>query len=64
MKERMIRVMGNFGISFLTPMAGTQIVLGSEFIDSIYVAVVSAGIVTGISLSREAASYGADKNES
>ena len=63
MKDRIIRVLGNFGIAFFTPLLGTQIALDVTYLQSIEVAAISAAIVTGISLSREAAQYGAEQNE-
>ena len=64
MKERLIRILGNFGISFFTPLLGTQIVLDVTYMQSVEVALISAAIVTGVSLSREASAYGAEQNES
>lgn len=63
MKDRVIRVLGNFGVAFFTPLVGSQIVLDISYLQSIEIAFISAGLVTGLSLCREAANYGAQQNE-
>lgn len=45
-RRAFMRVTGNFLISFATPLVGTQAILQPEFIQSIYVALVSSSIVT------------------
>lgn len=45
-KKAIARLAGNFCISFGTPLIGTQIILQPEFIQSVYVALISSAIVT------------------
>ena len=39
-----------FGTSFLTPLAGVQIVFNQDFLLSIYVGLITSGVMTGIVL--------------
>lgn len=54
----MLRVAGNFGMSFLSPLMGTTVVLNTEFYDAIVVSLISAALVTGFALSREVSMIG------
>ena len=58
LEKRLVRVAGNFGISFLTPLIGINI--GNSIIDdnSVFIitilqALLSASIYTGLSVSKE-----------
>ena len=53
-----LRVMGNFGMSFFSPLISTNILLNTEFLDSIIVSLISASIVTGFTISREVSMIG------
>lgn len=37
-----------FIVTFLTPLTGTQLYLQPEFVESVYVGLISSGIMTGI----------------
>lgn len=53
-----MRVLGNFGTSFLSPLMGTTVILNTEFYDAIVVSLISAALVTGFALSREVSMIG------
>jgi len=56
-KRFTIRVAGNFMVSFFSPLAGANIILEVEFLDSVMLALISATIVTGIVIGRELERY-------
>ena len=65
--RRFARVLGNFGVSFFTPLAAINIGRamfevndGLSFYQIIIVALISALFVTGLSISREAVDYGSE----
>ena len=53
-----LRVIGNFGMSFFSPLISTNILLTTDFLDSIIVSIISASIVTGLAISREVSMIG------
>jgi hypothetical protein len=57
------RIGGNFGISFFSPLVGSNVAesiydIGLTFEMSIVIAFISALFVTGLSISKEAAEWG------
>ena len=58
-----VRIGGNFGISFFSPLVGGNVAesiydIGLTFEMTIVIALVSAIFVTGLSISKEAAEWG------
>ena len=58
-----VRIGGNFGISFFSPLVGGNVAesiydIGLTFEMSIVIAFISALFVTGLSISKEAAEWG------
>lgn len=53
-----LRVIGNFGMSFFSPLISTNILLNTDFLDSVIVSLISASIVTGFAISREVSMLG------
>jgi len=45
-KKFRYRLLGNFGLTFLAPFMGTNIIMRSDFAESIYISLISSGIVT------------------
>ena len=56
-----LRVLGNFGTSFLSPLMATSVVLNTEFYDAIIVSLISASIITSLALSREVSLLGREQ---
>jgi hypothetical protein len=61
------RILGNFGISFFSPLVGGNIAesiynVGLTFEMSLTIAAISALFVTGLSISKEAAEWGKQTN--
>lgn len=52
------RVVGNWGISFFSPLASTNVVLDLEFVESVLIALISSSIVAGLTISYEVSKYG------
>ena len=42
------RLIGNWGISFLGPLVGANIVLTAEFMDTVLISLISSTIVIGL----------------
>ena len=58
-----VRISGNFGISFFSPLVGGNVAesiydIGLTFEMSIVIAFISALFVTGLSISKEASEWG------
>ena len=58
-----VRIGGNFGISFFSPLVGGNVAesiydIGLTFEMSLVIAFISALFVTGLSISKEAAEWG------
>jgi len=58
-----VRIAGNFGISFFSPLVGGNVAesiydIGLTFEMSIVIAFISALFVTGLSISKEASEWG------
>ena len=65
-KKFIIRVLGNFGISFFGPLTGTTVAdslydINLTFEQQLVIAAVASMFVTGLVLSREAERYGKRK---
>lgn len=67
--KRIARILGNFGVSFLSPLASINIgvslfspITGINFLQTVLISLISALIITGLSISREAIDYGSNKN--
>jgi hypothetical protein len=67
-KKPVARVVGNFGISFFTPLASINIAKalfevsdGLDFYQTVIASLLAAIITAGLSISREAAEYGLRK---
>jgi hypothetical protein len=56
-KRFAIRLSGNFMVSFFSPLAGANIVLDVAFIDTVYLGLISAAIITGVVAGREFERY-------
>jgi len=56
------RVIGNFLISFLSPLVGANIILNVDFLHTIYLSLISSFIVTGLVIGRELERYGTFRN--
>lgn len=52
------RLSGNFGLTFLAPFVGTQVVLSSDFLDSVFISLIASGIVTGLIFFRRVEQFG------
>ena len=61
-KKPVARIIGNFGVSFFSPLVGTNLILDTALIESVLVGVISSAIVTGVTISRELAVYGSIEN--
>lgn len=68
MNKWIVRVLGNFGVSFFSPLSGSYV--ASELANfeitatqMVMVSLIAALITTGLSISREAARYGAEKTQ-
>jgi len=46
-KKFKYRLIGNFGLTFLAPFMGTNIIMQSNLLESVYISLISSGIVTG-----------------
>jgi len=42
------RLLGNFGLTFLAPFVGTNIVMNADFGESLLISLISSSIVTGL----------------
>jgi len=51
------RLFGNFGLTFLAPFTGANL-LSVEFLDTIYLALISSSIVTGLIFFRRVEKFG------
>jgi len=67
-RRRIARILGNFGVSFLSPLASINIgtallhnTTGIPFSETVLISLISAMIITGLSISREAIDYGSNK---
>lgn len=52
------RLAGNFGLTFLAPFVGTQVVLSSDYLDSVFISLIASGIVTGLIFFRRVEQFG------
>lgn len=52
------RLLGNFGLTFLAPFIGTQVVLTANFLDSVFISLIASGIVTGLIFFRRLEQFG------
>jgi hypothetical protein len=57
------RITGNFGVSFFSPLVGGNVAesiydVGMTFDMTIFIALISAAFVTGLSISKEASEWG------
>jgi len=44
-------------VSFFSPLAGANIILDVEFLQTVYIALISATIITGVVVGRELERY-------
>ena len=52
------RLAGNFGLTFLAPFMGTNLILGAQILESVYIALISSAIVTGVIFFRRLEKFG------
>jgi len=57
-KKFRYRLVGNFGLTFLAPFIGTNIVMSADFLESIYISLIASSIVTGLLFFRRLEKYG------
>tara|TARA_R110001583_G_scaffold41948_1_gene133415 strand:+ start:4221 stop:4424 length:204 start_codon:yes stop_codon:yes gene_type:complete len=63
MKKVFARIMGNFGVSFFSPLVSGNIAetvfnMGLTFEQTLIIALISSVFVTGLTVSRELEKYG------
>ncbi len=52
------RLAGNFGLTFLAPFVGTNVVMNADFLESVYISLIASGIVTGLLFFRRLEQHG------
>lgn len=67
-RRAIARIMGNFGISFFSPLVGLDVGnsiygLGVPFEHVLVIAVLSASFTTGLAISKEAVEFGREKRK-
>jgi len=57
-KKFRYRLMGNFGLTFMAPFMGTNLIMRSDFLESVYISLISSGIVTAFIFFRRLEKFG------
>jgi len=52
------RLIGNFGLTFLAPFVGSNIVMNADLVESVYISLIASGIVTGLLFFRRIEKFG------
>jgi len=57
-KKFKYRLLGNFGLTFLAPFMGTNLIMESGLLESVYISLISSGIVTAFVFFRRVEKFG------